>query len=184
VNPGPTLILSEDIGIVVAIRRTLLPDLLNSFVREAHSDLPFGLRRSSSLQKKVLLYTCAVEFSRFLELQPSQTMKCTVNGRGVLVYTAVEQKPVTDRLTYQKWLEIVARLTPPTWPGKTYTQICREGGIGLRSAPVVWVREAEHDIGLKRTMDTKTHRVLWTRQLNAKDHTPRKLRDAKLAELV
>lgn len=128
--------------------------------------------------------TVPIEFSRFLELQPSQTMKCTVNGKGVLVYSAVEQKPITERLIYQKWLDVVAKLTPTTWPGKTYSQICREGSISLRSAPALWVRQAENDLGLRRSKDPRTHRILWTRSaLEETGPTERdKLKDTKLTD--
>jgi hypothetical protein len=77
------------------------------------------------------------------------------------MYSAIEQKPVTEKLTYQKWLETVARLTPTTTPGKSYTQIRKEGGITLKSAPTIWVRQAEKELGLIRTKELKTHRILW-----------------------
>jgi hypothetical protein len=78
------------------------------------------------------------------------------------MYAAVERKPIVERLTCQKWLDAVAKLTPATWPGKTYTQICKEGGITLQSAPAIWVRQAEKELGLLRRKDPKTHRILWS----------------------
>jgi hypothetical protein len=40
-----------------------------------------------------------------LGFEPGQIMRCTVNGNGVLMYAAVERKPVAERLTYRSgWM--------------------------------------------------------------------------------
>lgn len=130
--------------------------------------------------------TVPIEFTRLLGFQPGQTMRCTVNGNGVLMYTAVERKPVAERLTYQKWLNVVAMLTPATWPGKTYRQICNEGDISLRSAPAIWVRQAEKELSLIRTKDPKTHRILWSLDPQKSKPSSRKptLKDTKLTDIM
>jgi hypothetical protein len=130
--------------------------------------------------------TVPTDFTPPHGFQPGQTFRCTSNGKGVLVYAPVQQKPITERLTYHKWLDVVSRLTPASWPGKTYRQICREGGISLRSAPAIWVRQAEKELGLARTKDPKTHRILWSLDLQRSKPSSEKstLEDAKLTDIL
>jgi bifunctional DNA-binding transcriptional regulator/antitoxin component of YhaV-PrlF toxin-antitoxin module len=120
--------------------------------------------------------TIPAELSRFLGLQPGQVMKCVVNGRGILTYIKAEKKP-KNRMTYDDWIR---ELTPwMTENGKTYRQICEEANILLKSAPALWVKQAERDIGLIRKRDSKTHRMLWTKTL-VTENLRKKFRDVTL----
>jgi len=123
--------------------------------------------------------TIPAELSRFLELQPGQAMKCSVNGRVNLTYVKAEKKP-KNRMTYDDWVNAIRELTPLiTENGKPYRQICKEANIPLKSAPALWVKQAERDIGLIRKRDSKTHRMLWTKTL-VTENLRKKFRDVTL----
>jgi hypothetical protein len=57
--------------------------------------------------------------------------------------------------------DVVKKAMPIAGEWETYEQIRKEGGITLQSAPAIWVRQAEKELGLIRTKDSKTHRILW-----------------------
>lgn len=119
--------------------------------------------------------TIPVEFSRRLGLERNQEMECYINSKGALTYTKAEKK-TNNKMIYAEWISILRQFTPEfSEGGKTYRQICKEGGIPLKSAPAFWVKLAETDIGLIRKLDSRTHRILWMKAL------PR-LRDTKLTE--
>ena len=125
--------------------------------------------------------TIPIEISRLLGLVPGQVMKCEAKGEGILTYTKAEKKP-RNKMAYYDWVNAIKELIPwITENGKTYGQICKEANLPLRSAPALWVRQAERDIGLTRKRDPKTRRIVWTKALAA---LPRKLRDLTLTELA
>ena len=106
--------------------------------------------------------TIPIEISSHLELQTGQIMKCSIKGNGKIIYFKTEKKE-NNKLNYEQWISIVRKFTPSIHkPGKTYRQICKEGNIPLRSAPALWVKQAQIDIGLTRKMCLKTRRILWT----------------------
>lgn len=126
--------------------------------------------------------TIPIEISRRLEMELGQIMKCSINGRGILAYSKAEKK-VNNQMDYEQWISIVRKFTPPINElGKTYRQIRREGNIPLKSAPALWVRQAKNDIGLTRKIDSKTHRILWTRSQTYDSHMP--FIDPTLNELI
>mgnify|MGYP001029500883 CR=1 FL=1 len=127
--------------------------------------------------------TIPIELSRFLELQPGQVMRCATKNRAILTYTKAEGKP-KNKMAYQEWIKAIGDRTPSAGEqGKTHSQICKEANLSLRSAPAFWVKQAEHDIGLIRRRDGKTHRMLWTRT-SAGQHLQKRLRDPTLTELI
>ena len=126
--------------------------------------------------------TIPTELSRFLGLQPGQVMKCVANGRG-LTYIKSESKP-RNGMTYHEWVSAIRDLISPVGQnGKTYSQIRKEANIPLKSAPALWVKQAERDIGLTRKRDPKTHQIHWTR-IPVTQNLPRQFRDLTLTELT
>jgi len=126
--------------------------------------------------------TIPAELSRLLGLLPGQVMRCIANGRG-LTYAKSEGKP-RNGTTYHDWISTIKDLIPPMGQqGKTYSQIRREANIPLKSAPALWVKQAERDIGLIRRRDPKTHRVLWTKVMAAQNLSS-KFRTMTLTEVL
>jgi bifunctional DNA-binding transcriptional regulator/antitoxin component of YhaV-PrlF toxin-antitoxin module len=131
--------------------------------------------------------TIPAELSETLGLQPGQVMKCTLNGNGnSLTYTKTAEKANSKKMGYGEWRDRVKEFTPSTGePGKTYEQIRREGDIPLRTAPALWVKLAETELGLVRNRDKKSHRVLWSLSATAKKPSSRlMLRDTKLTDIM
>jgi hypothetical protein len=109
-------------------------------------------------------------------------MRCSTNNKGTLTYFKAEKKE-NNKMDYKQWISIVREFTPPLDElGKTYRQIRREGNIPLKSAPALWVRQAKTDIGLTRKIDSKTHRILWTRSQTYDSHI--RFIDSTLNELI
>jgi len=127
--------------------------------------------------------TIPADISRSLGLLPRQVMRCVVNGRGVLTYVKAELESEI-RMTYGDWINAIRGVIPLVGEqGKTYSHIRREANIRLKSAPALWVKQAERDIGLIRKRDPNTHRLLWTK-LSATQNLPRKFKDLTLTELA
>lgn len=106
--------------------------------------------------------TIPAELSRIWDLKAGQTVRLKWDGNGNVVLTKVSQRPARARLTYVEWVERLSPFIPEKEPGKTYQEICKQAGISHGSAPAIWVRQAEKDLGLVRTKDSKTHRTLWS----------------------
>jgi bifunctional DNA-binding transcriptional regulator/antitoxin component of YhaV-PrlF toxin-antitoxin module len=126
--------------------------------------------------------TIPIEILCSLALKTGQVMRCTTNGKGILVYSKAEKKK-NNKIDYKQWISIIKKFTPPTnKPGKTYQQIRREGNIPLRSAPALWVRQAETDIGLIRKLNSKTRRILWT--ISQHQDSDKQFMEPTLIELI
>jgi len=87
-------------------------------------------------------------------------------------------------MTYGDWINAIRDFIPLVGEqGKTYSHIRKEADILLKSAPALWVKQAERDIGLIRKQDSKAHRILWTKFSLTQD-SPRKSRNLTLTELM
>jgi len=100
---------------------------------------------------------------RIQDLETGQIFKLRLNEDGEIIFSRANRKPARTKMTYAEWIDRIKPKIPTQAPGKTYSQICDEAKIHHRSAPALWVRQAEHDIGLVREPDKGTHRVLWLR---------------------
>lgn len=126
--------------------------------------------------------TIPAGLSNTLDLQAGQIMRCALNGNGnSLIYTRIAEKPAKEKMTYEKWRDRVEKFTPTEENGKTYEQIRTEGNIPIRTAPALWVKLAETELGLLRKRHPKTHRILWS--LNPQTSRPA-LKDTKLTEII
>jgi hypothetical protein len=129
--------------------------------------------------------TIPAHVSEALKLLPKQILKCVLNANGnSLTYTKVTEKPSSRRMRYEDWRERIKAFTPQANPGKTYAQIRDQAGIPIKTAPSLWVRLAENDIGLKRSKDRKTHKILWSRAPMVTRIAEQKLKDMKLTDVL
>jgi hypothetical protein len=102
-----------------------------------------------------------LDISEALELQPRQILKCVLNGSSFTL-ARVAEKPVLKKISYEEWRDKVERVTPlSTVAWKSYAQIRIDAKIPIRTAPALWVKMAESDIGLRHVKHPKLHLVMW-----------------------
>jgi hypothetical protein len=136
-----------------------------------------------SKQHHEMTIVVPAEICRLLDLVSGNYMRLALNEKHELIYTKANEKPPRNYLTYERWLTAISKLMPRGGPGKTYAEICREAGIPHRSAPALWVRMAERDIGLVRNRDRVTRRVLWMMTVRGPSNPLQILRDTKLTDI-
>jgi hypothetical protein len=118
------------------------------------------------------------------KIETGQIFKIKISEEGDLTLSRVKCKPAKAKLTYQEWLQKITPFIPTELPGKTCSQICLEAGVPLATAPAIWVKQAETDIGLERLPDPVSHRILWTRTAQQGKGTMQKLKETKLTDLA
>lgn len=130
--------------------------------------------------------TIPAKMSQLLGLQPGQAMRCTLNSdRESLSYTKVVEKPLQKKMTYEEWRDRIHKFIPSAnEDGKPFEEIRKEAGIPMLTAPALWVRLAEAELGLTRKRDQKTHRIIWSLASATKLASGKpKIRDVKLTDL-
>lgn len=117
-------------------------------------------------------------------IETGQVFKIKMGEGGAITLSKVNSKPVEAKVTYQEWLRKIGPFIPTEPPGKSPSQICLEAGVSHATCPAIWVRQAADDIGLERSEDPVSHRILWSRPATTRQENPtQKLKETKLTDL-
>jgi hypothetical protein len=134
--------------------------------------------------------TLPADLCRFWKLENGQIVRLALDGCERAVLSKAQSKPHIHLITYHDWLSVIVPILQKN-NRLTYGEIRKHTGLVLKSAPAIWVKQAENDIGLVRARDHKTHEIVWSlhssklkMQESVAQKTPPHLRNATLTEIL